>query len=489
MRKTINIAFLCGAACACEASTANPSGWLTADVPLPAMTNSATPDAGASAPKLDPIASSGHPSSIPPDGQDGGPGAGDAAASAPSNDAGTDVRIAPTVSPGTDAGGTRVLVVGNDGGVSRDAGGAGATGVAPAAAGPDAGGPSAANTTIDAAVLPRSLPYRGVNMSGAEWGVDYNGVGTLPGTLINDYVYPDSFAVSQEGQANLYAPAGYNNGAFTYYRGKGMTTFRLPFRWERLQRTLMGSFDATELGYLQTTVNDMLAAGAVVLIDPHNYARYGTDQIGSAAVPNAAFADFWGTLAALYKNNPNVLYGLMNEPHDLTNGAQQWFDAAQAAINAIRNAGANNLVLVPGYNWTGAADWPTASALMGSIQDPANNFAFEVHEYVDQASTTDNCGADPTIGTTQMQPFTDWARANKKRGFLGEFSGGPTLQTTASCLNAIDNQLSHIDQNSDVYIGWTYWAGGPNWGQGNPMEHGVYSTDSPQMQILVKHLR
>jgi endoglucanase len=391
--------------------------------------------------------------------------------------------------------------VGRDGGASRDAGSESATALPVAAGGPDAAGPnapnttpdagvpSAPNTTIDAAVLPGTLPYRGVNMSGAEWGVDYNGVGTLPGTLIQNYVWPDSFAVSQEGQANYYAPAGYNAAAFTYYRGKGMTTFRLPFRWERLQRTLMGSFDATELGYLQTTVNDMLAAGAVVIIDPHNYARYGTDEIGSAAVPNAAFADFWGKLAALYKNNPNVLYGLMNEPHDLTNGAQQWFDAAQVAMTAIRNAGANNLVLVPGYNWTGAANWPNDSALMANIQDPANNFAFEVHEYVDQASTTDNCGTDPTIGTTQMQAFTDWARANQKHGFLGEFSGGPTLMTTASCLNAIDNQLSHIDQNSDVYIGWTYWAGGPNWGQDNPMEHGVYSTDSPQMQILVKHLQ
>jgi endoglucanase len=460
MRKTIQIAFLCGVASACELSTANSSGWSTPDVPLPSATSSPTPEAG---------------------GQDAGPGAVDTAASVPGNDAGTDLGIAAMVSPGTDAGSTPAPVVGND------AGGTGPTAVALVEAGPDAGGPSAANTTIDAAMLPASLPYRGVNLSGAEWGVDYNGVGTLPGALIQNYVYPDSFAVSQEGQANFY-PAGYN-AAFTYYRGKGMTTFRLPFRWERLQRTLMGSFDATELGYLQTTVNDMLASGAVVLIDPHNYARYGTDEIGSAAVPNAAFADFWGKLAALYKNNPNVLYGLMNEPHDLTNGAQQWFDAAQVALTAIRNAGANNLVLVPGYNWTSATDWPTASALMGNIQDPANNFAFEVHEYVDQASTTDNCGADPTIGTTQMQPFTDWARANKKRGFLGEFSGGATLQTTASCLNAIDNQLSHIDQNSDVYIGWTYWAGGPNWGQDNPMEHGVYSSDSPQMQILVKHLQ
>ena len=45
----------------------------------------------------------------------------------------------------------------------------------------------------------------------------------------------------------------------------------------------------------------------------------------------------------------------MNEPHDVP--ATQWLASANAAIAAIRETGATNLVLVPGTIWTGAHSW------------------------------------------------------------------------------------------------------------------------------------
>jgi endoglucanase len=82
-----------------------------------------------------------------------------------------------------------------------------------------------------------------------------------------------------------------------------------------------------------------------VLIDPHNYARYNGNLIGSAAVPHAAFADFWSRVAQQFVGNPRVLFGLMNEPHDMP--TEQWLAAANAAIAAIRAAGASNLSSCP----------------------------------------------------------------------------------------------------------------------------------------------
>ncbi len=41
----------------------------------------------------------------------------------------------------------------------------------------------------------------------------------------------------------------------------------------------------------------------------------------------------------------------MNEPHDMN--TNDWKTFAQAAINAIRSTGANNLITVPGNAWTG----------------------------------------------------------------------------------------------------------------------------------------
>jgi endoglucanase len=51
----------------------------------------------------------------------------------------------------------------------------------------------------------------------------------------------------------------------------------------------------------------------------------------------------------------------------------------QAAIDAIRNAGAKQLIIAPGNSWTGGHSWMKGSdpsgATMYKIKDPLNNTA------------------------------------------------------------------------------------------------------------------
>ena len=335
---------------------------------------------------------------------------------------------------------------------------------------------NATNRTNAAAESLSSVPYKGVSLAGAEFGVDTNGNGALPGTFGVDYIYPDP------AYASGYASPD-------YFLAKGMTTFRLPFRWERLQPVQNAAFSAAELTRLTTTVGDLTAKGATVLLDPHNYARYGTSIIGSPGAPNASYADFWSRLAGAFKGNARVVFGLMNEPHDMP--TEQWAGAANAAIAAIRATGAQNLVLVPGNGWDGGGGWtqswygtPNATAML-SIQDPANNFAFEVHQYLDanSAGVSPTC-VSATVGSASMQGFTSWLRANGRRGFLGEFgaSSDPT------CLAAIDDLVSHVEANADVYLGWTYWAAGPWWGSNWMVLEPSGGVDVPQMATLLPHL-
>lgn len=320
------------------------------------------------------------------------------------------------------------------------------------------------------------LPYRGVNLAGADFSLDANGAGSQPCVFGTSYTYPDP--------AYGYQTAG-------DFIGKGMTTFRLPFRWECLQPRLRQPFDAAELTRLRTTVRGLTQKGAKVLLDPHNYARYYTDVIGSGRVSNSDFADFWARLAGEFKNDPNVLFGLINEPHDLPS-TEQWVSAANAAIAAIRGVGANNLVLVPGNSWTGAGTWeasfygtPNATALL-AITDPKNNYAFEVHQYLDaDASGTSPTCVSATIGSQSMQGFTRWLRAHGKKGFLGEFGGG----ANATCLSALDDILTHLEKNADVYLGWTYWAAGPWWGNYFTSLEPSGGKDAMQMGALLPHLR
>lgn len=312
--------------------------------------------------------------------------------------------------------------------------------------------------------------YRGVSLAGAEFAADPWGNGTFPGTHGVHYIYP-------------------NAGEVSYFGGKKMNTVRLPFRWERLQPTLQAAFNTEEWNRLNGFVASATASGMTVVLDPHNYARWHTNVIGSG-VPNAAFADFWSRLATAYKGNPRVVFALMNEPHDM--GTEQWLAAANAAVAAIRAAGANNLLLVPGNGWTGAHSWgqnwygsPNATAMLGLV-DPADNHAFEVHQYLD-GDSSGNSGScvSTTIGVERLAAFTAWLRSHAKRGFLGEFAGG----NNSTCQAAVDGMLAHLSANRDVWAGWTWWAAGPWWGDYMfSIEPRSDGSDAPQIGWLTPHL-
>lgn len=62
----------------------------------------------------------------------------------------------------------------------------------------------------------------------------------------------------------------------------------------------------------------------------------------------------------------------MNEPHDIPDlGA--WADSVQAAVNAIREAGATSqIILIPGSSFSSAGALPTeAGPFLLKVTDPA----------------------------------------------------------------------------------------------------------------------
>jgi len=315
--------------------------------------------------------------------------------------------------------------------------------------------------------------YTGVNISGAEWGP------AQPHDPAAQNFYPS------QTQTN-------------YYKGKGMNTLRVPFRWERLQPTLNFPFNRIEFSHLDASVSYATAKGLYVVLDPHNCARYSKNLIGSKEVPFAAFTDLWTRLAKAYGNNNRVIFGLTNEPHDMPDATL--IEGEQAAINAIRATGARNLILVPGNNWTGAyswCGWSTNSKIMLAITDPGNNFAFEVHQYVDSDSTgtkADITKNDPTIGVQRLTAFTNWCKTNHRRGFLGEFAvANSTISGTGIGTATISNMLTYIESNQDVWLGWTWWAGGARWGNYlftiEPVRTGSGAyTDQPAMGVLANFL-
>lgn len=96
---------------------------------------------------------------------------------------------------------------------------------------------------------------------------------------------------------------------------------------------------------------------------------------------------------------------------------------------------------------------------------------------------------DSWLGSVASQAFTEWLRANGKKGFIGEFS----FTSSPAYLAEADAFLKHISENRDVYIGFAVWAGGPWWGDYPfSVEPDLAATpviDKPQMRVLANYLR
>ena len=292
-----------------------------------------------------------------------------------------------------------------------------------------------------AAAGARPGPFAGVNLAGAEFG-------NLPGQHDREYIYPPRDNIN-------------------YYRDLGFNLVRLPFKWERLQPDIGAQFATSEQALLLGCVEAVLDAGMSVVLDPHNYAKrrvradhWGAEHlIGTGAVPSQAFADFWVRLAALFKDEPRVMFGLMNEPVGLSPSA--WLEIANAAIAAIRHVGATNLIFVPGIAFTQAHSWiAVGNTAMARVEDPIRNFALEVHQYFDaDSSGTHPDAVSGTIGSERVEAFQSWARQNGCRAFLGEFNGG----RNRTSYNALHDLCQELSANDDVWLGWAAWAGGPRW--------------------------
>ena len=306
----------------------------------------------------------------------------------------------------------------------------------------------------------------GVNLAGPAFGAQ--NPSSVPGVVGTDYVYP-------------------THGEIDYYASKGMNVFRLSFLMERLEHSQGGPLDAAELARIDDVVNYSASKGIKTILDPHNFGQaYGND-IGSSATPASTLTTFWSKLASHYAGNSNVIFGIMNEPHNQT--AAQWAPMAQDSVNAIRAAGATSQeVLVPGTGWDNAKDWSATSdnaTIVGKVQDPNHNMAFEAHVYFDAGSGgTDPAAASATIGVERITDITKWAEATGNRLFLGEF--GASTQSTS--LAAMSNMLSYMDQHTGAWQGATYWAAGPWWGNDMYSIEPSNAVDKPQMGVLTQHL-
>ncbi|KZS87208.1 cellulase-domain-containing protein [Sistotremastrum niveocremeum HHB9708] len=278
----------------------------------------------------------------------------------------------------------------------------------------------------------------GVNLAGFDFGANTDGSYTVPKGLS-----PPPISQVQ------------------HFTSQGVKLFRIPFAWQLAQPQLGATISSTFWNEYDQIVNAALQAGAYVIVDVHNYARWNGAIIGESGGPtNAQFANLWSQFAAHYASQSKIIFGVMNEPHDLTS-VTDWATSVQAAVNAIRGAGATSqLILIPGSSWASAQALPTeAGPALLKVKDTdgtVGKIIFDVHKYLD----SDNSGTHAdcvTDNTAVFQTLVNWLQQNGNRqAILSETGGG----NTSSCETDLNSELAFIKAHSSTTIGYAVWSAG-----------------------------
>ena len=298
----------------------------------------------------------------------------------------------------------------------------------------------------------------GVNLAGAEFG-------GLKGVHGKQYIYPSDAEIAA-------------------FERLGVTVFRVPVRWERLQPVLGGALDEAELARLDRVIETAGASDISVIVDVHNYARYRREALGSPTVPTASLGQLWERLAARYKRDPRVIFGLMNEPIGI--GAADWAKVVTGVLARIRATGATNLVLVPGVNWSGAHSWRKRVGIMSNAEamtglvDPARNIAFDFHQYFDGNSSGLTAQCVPIAeAERRLMVATLWLRETGQRGFLSEFNVAPSPE----CQPVLRAALALMARNPE-WLGWTLWASSAWFGTYTMNLYPLQAVQPPQLATM-----
>jgi len=140
----------------------------------------------------------------------------------------------------------------------------------------------------------------------------------------------------------------------------------------------------------------------------------------------------------------------------------RWANTVQAAVTAIRNAGAGSqFILLPGTDYTSAASFATNSGpALSNVKNPdgsTTNLIYDIHKYLDSDGSGTNAVCVSNEIDAAFSPLATYLRDNKRQALLSETGGG---SSDSSCLNNFCAALDYLNQNSDVYLGWTAWAAG-----------------------------
>jgi len=200
-------------------------------------------------------------------------------------------------------------------------------------------------------------------------------------------------------------------------------------------------------------INLLNQNGLVAILDLHWNAPGTQQATGQQPMPDADHSvDFWTSVASYFKGNSSVIFDLYNEPYpdnnnDSTAAWTCWknggtcsgvsFQAAgmQTLVNAVRNTGATNVIMLGGVQYSNSlTQW-----LAYKPNDSIGNLAAAWHVYNFNACNTTTCYDNEAAPVANQVPLI--------AGEIGE----------NDCAHSfIDTLMNWLDAHSGSYLGWTW---------------------------------
>jgi hypothetical protein len=170
--------------------------------------------------------------------------------------------------------------------------------------------------------------------------------------------------------------------------------------------------------------------------------------------------DFWTRMAhSPWANHPQVIFELWNESEDIgayAGGPGSWAlqkPVIQETIDAIREAGATNVIIVPTPFYSAWAGEATASPLTGK------NLAYALHQYRTtwEAYPSNRDQISQAMASGQAIVWTEWADDTPQ--------ANPALQwpTTTNAQPPLRQLLEASEGSLHPAAGWFAWSLSQSW--------------------------
>ena len=201
--------------------------------------------------------------------------------------------------------------------------------------------------------------------------------------------------------------------------------------------------------------------GKYIIIDLHEFG-YISEQA----------KNFWLEVAAKYANNPAVLFGLLNEPHDMSwdvwrNGGIYSFEASspytyghQEILEMIRDLGARNICVVGGLDWSYDLRGIVGQALLAEDMMPGKVLEWGepgvVYALTDQGTGGDLSKAgNGVIYETHIYPWKGWDEWDK------DVKLDPGLRVIDRCIQDWNTKVpAQLRESHPVNLGESGWGTG-----------------------------